>query len=633
MRTWSKAGRDDGTIHAIGNGKWIIYAQGPEIYNMYGPEYSSPGYGTLKVDTDIVCLTSETQRIPQTNTWVHELHANGRKNVFKDAIDPEINLFRRSIHAEFPCILTLDPIDGVTVLADTRFDTASGEISGAMHIIPEGTPAFVTDVLQQEIRMFITVEGCARISVDGRTVQVAPGESALTLIAAKTPELESQIALAMGIGDVYARDAAHWTKFLENGARIRALVPEDHPEAARLNWVLESTAIQFKAQQSHTGGVMAGMYYPMAYVRDQAGGMRGMLRMGYVDEARDILTFWYEKWKRFGNLYNAEAMGSDNARLMFTNDEVEIPAYVAFCACEYLDATGDIGYVRSIFDMVKWAIKVQLKHLAHGMTGFSGDETYIAGHVFPRPFIYHGSAESTLLFIESGRRALAFAEQYALMQANEIDMCRKAVEEAAALYRENFMIDGVLYGNNPLREKLAPPPRFHFGWCQADELLGRPSHLTWLERGKHGIYRCPQCLDADAALSCPADKRFLLGSVNLLPPYYHTTLFSRDELAANVNPYAEAFARTGYVTSDIDSDRSLGYDFGLFLYNAVYLDLPDKERALKLTLDMADPAGMWAEYYKDGVPYGCRCRPWESAINMEAIVYYLENAEGKNEQP
>ena len=45
------------------------------------------------------------------------------------------------------------------------------------------------------------------------------------------------------------------------------------------------------------------------------------------------------------------------------------------------------------------------------MTSFSGDETYITGFVFPRPFIYHGSAESTLLFIEGGRRFLDFAEK------------------------------------------------------------------------------------------------------------------------------------------------------------------------------------------------------------------------------
>ena len=47
---------------------------------------------------------------------------------------------------------------------------------------------------------------------------------------------------------------------------------------------------------------------------------------------------------------------------------------------------------------------------------------------------------------------------------------------------------------------------------------------------------------------------------------------------------------------------------------------------LPLTLDMADECGMWAEYYKNGVPYGCRCRPWESAVNLEAIAYYMERA-------
>jgi hypothetical protein len=33
------------------------------------------------------------------------------------------------------------------------------------------------------------------------------------------------------------------------------------------------------------------------------------------------------------------------------------------------------------------------------------------------------------------------------------------------------------------------------------------------------------------------------------------------------------------------------------------------------------------EYYKDGVPSGTLCRPWESAINIEAAIEYAEHYE------
>ena len=82
---------------------------------------------------------------------------------------------------------------------------------------------------------------------------------------------------------------------------------------------------------------------------------------------------------------NAEAMGNEDARLHFSNDEVETPAYVVLGVFDYLRATGDAVFAESVFDMVIWALEVQTKHLRRGMTGFSGDETYIAGHIFPRP--------------------------------------------------------------------------------------------------------------------------------------------------------------------------------------------------------------------------------------------------------
>jgi hypothetical protein len=37
-----------------------------------------------------------------------------------------------------------------------------------------------------------------------------------------------------------------------------------------------------------------------------------------------------------------------------------------------------------------------------------------------------------------------------------------------------------------------------------------------------------------------------------------------------------------------------------------------------------DGTGAWVEYYDNKVPFNCRCRPWESGINIEALIYYLE---------
>jgi hypothetical protein len=40
-------------------------------------------------------------------------------------------------------------------------------------------------------------------------------------------------------------------------------------------------------------------------------------------------------------------------------------------------------------------------------------------------------------------------------------------------------------------------------------------------------------------------------------------------------------------------------------------------------LSVLDSTGAWVEYYVDGHPNGTFCRPWESAINLEAAIDYV----------
>lgn len=608
--------KDTGAIHAIGNGSFLIYERGADIVNIFGPDYTTPNFG------QILCgETAQTQRAAGTNRWQHTLCRNGAVTVFEDVMDPQQEVFIRRVRAEFACTLTVQPNDRVQVLYRPQAGTVE-------YILPEGTPNFHTDTSRCERRLLLLAEGCVQIAADGCTVHIGAGEGRLVLLAAKPLQLADTLAFARSAAGetaaVFARDAAFWQEFLARGAAVRARVPQQHPEYARVLAALENVPIQIRAQQSRDGGVMAGHYYQLGYVRDQAGVLRGMLAMGYAEEARKILEFRYAKWKRYGNMTNAESMGNEEARLRFSNDEVETPAYVVLGVFDYLRATGDEAFAESVFDMVIWALEVQCRHLCRGMTGFSGDETYIAGHIFPRPFLYHGSAESTFLFIEGAKRALAFDAPRGRMTPQQREVIAAAAAEAEALYRENFVEDGVLYSNAPARAKLDPGPQFHYGWCQADELNGTPGHLTWLERGQDGIYRCPHCIGVPVKLPCAADKRFRLGSVSLQLAYFDTTLFNKEEVAACIAPSVEQFRQTGRVSSEPGSERALGYDPGLLLYNLVYLgERKLAERLLPQMLDLLDERGMWVEYYDGTTPFNCRCRPWESAINMEALVYAL----------
>ncbi|MGI6705510.1 MAG: hypothetical protein ACOX6S_04365 [Clostridia bacterium] len=62
----------------------------------------------------------------------------------------------------------------------------------------------------------------------------------------------------------------------------------------------------------------------------------------------------------------------------------------------------------------------------------------------------------------------------------------------------------------------------------------------------------------------------------------------------------------------------------MLLYNLILLNKPEKEAVLKKTLSLLDPTGAWVEYYDGDSPHNCRARPWESAMNIEGVIAYIE---------
>ena len=630
MRYWCNKKEDDGSIHAIGNGNFIVYGRGPQINQFQGPPYSVPAYGALEIHEPERVLESKSKRTPRDSKWLHRIYEEGKEIcTFVDYMDPYYNVFVRSYTGEGRICLKPVLFPHVEVYSYKDYDFGPVKRDCVMLVIKIGTPYFAGYALKDEIRMFILWEGDVKYIEEDNSFVFDKGGGKLVFISAHPMEIEKHTSFYFSGLDIEQRSKEFFDEFLSNGDKVTSLIPKDHPEGERIKEVLESVAVLTKCQQSGCGGVLAGHYYPMAYVRDQAGTMRGLIKMGYIEEAKKVLIFWFNKWKRFGDLKNAESMGHDQDRLLFSNDEVEVSAYIVYCAFYYLDNTGDREFLREVFDMVKWAFTVQLPHLVKGMTGFSGDETYIAGSTFPRAFLYHGSAESTLLFIEGGKQFVRFSREEGLLPVEEQESYESSVYKAERLYKKNFVIDGVIHGNNPERAVVFEKPRFHRGFCDVDLLMNRPAPLMWLERGEHGYYRCPNCFHEKIDNVLDGSKRYILGSTGMLPVYYNSDLFSYDEVKTNVEPFAELFNEKGYIPSNVEGNRALGYDLGLLLFNLSYLNDPLKEDVLKVMLDFVDDTYAWVEYYDDKKPYNCRCRPWESCINIESIVYYLEKLNGK----
>lgn len=80
VRTWTNKGADDGSIHAMGNGKMITYACGPNIAFLYGPPYSSPSVLRLTCESDRE-LTDQAVREMWTAIWGHKMAIDGKSTL------------------------------------------------------------------------------------------------------------------------------------------------------------------------------------------------------------------------------------------------------------------------------------------------------------------------------------------------------------------------------------------------------------------------------------------------------------------------------------------------------------------------------------------------------------------------
>jgi hypothetical protein len=205
-------------------------------------------------------------------------------------------------------------------------------------------------------------------------------------------------------------------------------------------------------------------------------------------------------------------------------------------------------------------------------------------------------------------------------------VARKVLDEVQNNYRKNFWRDGRLITNNPQRAVAAALPQFRHGVCERCMAEHRMKHLTWNERNSNGRYLCPVCTAMGPYPAAPV-KVYALASVSMLPLYFHSGMFSKQELAPVVRKLARDFMATGaFQDADAPSipGKIVGYDVGLLVYALTELRDPLAEVVYKKALAMADHTGAWAEYYINGVPHLTRCRPWESAINIEALIHYAE---------
>jgi len=563
-----------------------------------------------------------------------------------DYVDTELPVLTRQFELKDIIRFRLRLNPAIQVLAHS-YDIA-GESGEILLMAPTGTLIYQKYVYPRPLYFKIIWHGKVIIEkeADGEQqymISCQPGKS--VILFAGGPEYaetmkHAEAALQTGTEAMLVRTRSWWREFTGRRLDFENTLPADLPMRSELLQTIDDCAVMIRAQQASGGASMAGYPYPLGYVRDQYGVSRGLLAMGYYPEAQKIMEFYREVWRKTGKLHCAQGIGVDGIFHIHENDEVESPAYLIMQAFDLQHKTGNEEFTRDIFPMLEWCWEVQKKHLAGHMLPFNGDETYVAGGILPRSTLNDGSAEATLLFIESGEKFLEWIRKEGLWTKKRWKENADLLAEVRLHFRDNFWDGTTMVTNNPARLEHTDAPRFRHGVCERNGpdcvVWGRGGFggIDWLEKDENDRYQCPVCL-ALGPLQASGERIYKLISVSLTPLYFESDLFKTDELAPLVNRVYDNFQRTGVLTSRTDTKavlenkRTVGYDYGFILDAMIRTNQGNAETIYRKTLSIVDETGAWSEYYLDNIPSGTRCRPWESSINLEALIKYASNRKQK----
>lgn len=636
-RTWTNKGEDNGTVHSLGNGTMLVYETGPNITTLYPGPFSTPSLYRFSVD-DQRKLDVFSSREQGTAIWTHELNREGDSlGRMQDFVDVELPSMIRTLRLKEPLRFRLE------LLPDAIVQIESSREGGSLLIrLDPGETIYQYYVYPKPLYHGIHWEGNIAIHPSGEGVyilDVAPGEA--TMFFTGGPEYDELITHQKALKEygneaLLERTRSWWKEFSGKRINFEERLSNRLSRKELLLKTIDDVAVMMRTQQAVEGAVIAGYPYPLGYVRDQYGVARGYLAMGYHEEAKEILRFYWDIWKRTGELHCAQGIGVDGIFHIHENDDVESPGYLIMQAFDLLEKTGDEEFIRQIFPMLEWCWEVQKKHLAGQMLPFNGDETYVAGGILPRSTLNDGSSEATMLFIDGGELLLDWIAGEKLWKDSKLLSEKDILAEVRAHFRENFWIDGQLITNNPDRLNFTEAPEFRHGVCERGGencLVYRKAGfgksnwggIDWTARDENGRYQCMGCLP-EGPLPAAEKKIYKLISVSLTPLYFHSDLMSSDELKHVVEGIYSAFEETGVLSSRTEvkegDRRSVGYDYGLVLYGMLRTGVKGQKQIYEKTLDIVDEIGAWSEYYLGETPSGTRCRPWESAINLEALIEY-----------
>jgi hypothetical protein len=605
-------------VHSIGNGRICAYIHGADIFDIVGPYYSTPSLFQL------ICRTPgelTAKRVLGSAVWDYSIGALGSWRDFTVLDQP---VFVRDVHASVPITWQLRK------LALTRWIRAPDQILNCTRFktiwcgaVPAGTFLYVNQhdpdgrsygyPVTDRLFVIAAVSGDPVVKIsDADKVEFTISQGEITLVCAQDEDSAWRIleeCNAVNSADLCARTLEAWERFTTK--RLSFLPVLDKQTAD----MTDDIAVLLKTQQDESGGILAGCNYHLSYVRDNYGCFRGLIAVGCREEARKLLRYYAEMYRRNGTIATAQGMGVF-ALHKHEHDFAENTGYLVLMAMEYFTLTRDLGLLKELVPLIRWSLSEQEIHLVKGMLPFSGDETYIAGGILPRIYIQDGSMEAPLLYHRSLELCLPIAHSLELIDKDFLKSQERVKNTIEENFTRNFIDGEILYCNKSglYDENTAPKRRAGVMEC------GHGFGISY--RTGTGRYVCLECLGKNDLESVPL-KRFTLLSTAFMPIWTGSCLVPREILISMVKNICHIWTETGKLPSRPEGGITVGYDYGLTLYAISRICPEDKDAydsIKKAMLDVRDMTGAWVEYYDYGKPMGTPCRPWESAVNIAALL-------------
>lgn len=619
---------DRETVYMAGNGQIVCAYHEGDIVNFFGPPYSSPSVFESRFTLSEGTEKSVPYHMPKAGIWKIDFSREGKifAEVTDFALAYEPCLVRR-IESSGPVSLEIGAWAGRTDFFQYEIPADENRPEEGFLLKTRGGNYVYNDYplpYPQFYRLSVRGEGSIEHIAPYRYRITVDGKADILIIGGPSyPECDeaAKRIVPMPYSYMLEETLGFWEEEF-SCVDIESRTPADFPERERFLKAIDDTVINLIVQQSDAGGVLAGSPFPLGYVRDQYGVCMCMLSLGLAHRARKMLGFYIDTFRHSGKVLNAQALGVPGLFHFAENDATEITGYLLLQFFRYADETGDWDLLRDNADFLVWLYKRQESQIHNNMLPFNGDETYIAGGLLPRDVLDEGSAEATMLFIMSGRRLLSFLEDEELnlinMRATELIL--KAVEDD---YRRNFVIDGKYTLNNPERLKGLSEPDYRYGVCMNLGRVEGCEFFGWTKLCASGVYVCPNCLSRGKVPE-KINKAFYLPSALLMPAYLDSPLPGDDVIIDTLRDFAGKMSRDGFLYSDEAARKNIGYDYGLLLVNYLRYGFPGAGQVYRKILDLADGVGTWSERYIEDRPDGCRYRPWESAINVYAMIQYMK---------